>query len=92
MILIVSFPNSRRTAWLIWSVLLSQGVSHAFSKAYQHVCALGSVLQMALTALDWLYHRVPRIHAVSTYLVEPGNDQVCRLLMRKVMLIKDTEG
>lgn len=47
---------------------------------------------MALTALDWLYHRVPSIHTVSMYLVEPGNDQVCRLLMRKVMLIKGTQG
>lgn len=86
------FPAHTELPWLIWSVLLSQGVSHAFSKAYHHVCALGSVLQMALTALDWLYHRVPSIHTVSTYLVEPGNDQVCRLLIRKIMLIKGTQG
>lgn len=76
------FPQ--RKVWLIWSILLSQGVSLAFSKAYHHVCTLENVLQMTLTALDWLYPRVSSIHAVTTYLVEPGKDQVCSLLIMQL--------
>ncbi|XP_019477410.1 EF-hand calcium-binding domain-containing protein 5 [Meleagris gallopavo] len=83
--------QSEKTIFLTHEISFYQGVSHAFSKAYQHVCALGSVLQMALTALDWLYHRVPSIHTVSTYLVEPGNDQTCDYALRR-MITTDSTG
>ncbi|POI30202.1 hypothetical protein CIB84_006048, partial [Bambusicola thoracicus] len=82
---------SEKTIFLTHEISFYQGVSHAFSKAYHHVCALGSVLQMALTALDWLYHRVPSIHTVSTYLVEPGNDQTCDYALRR-MVTTDSTG
>lgn len=82
---------SEKTIFLTHEISFYQGVSHAFSKAYHHVCALGSVLQMALTALDWLYHRVPSIHTVSTYLVEPGNDQTCDYALRR-MATTDSTG
>lgn len=74
------FPKSYGTVWLIWRILLSQGVSHAFSKAYHHICTLENVLQMTVTALDWLYPRASSIHTVTMYLVEPGKDKVRRLL------------
>ncbi|OXB73352.1 UNVERIFIED_CONTAM: hypothetical protein H355_017006 [Colinus virginianus] len=83
--------QSEKTIFLSHEISFYQGVSHAFSKAYHHVCALGNVLQMALTALDWLYHRVTGIHAVSTYLVEPGNDQVCGYALRR-MITADSTG
>ncbi|XP_042685902.1 EF-hand calcium-binding domain-containing protein 5 [Centrocercus urophasianus] len=83
--------ENEKTIFLTHEISFYQGVSHAFSKAYQHVCALGSVLQMALTALDWLYHRVPSIHAVSMYLVEPGNDQTCDYALRR-MIATDSTG
>uniref|UniRef100_A0A669PHN5 EF-hand calcium binding domain 5 n=1 Tax=Phasianus colchicus TaxID=9054 RepID=A0A669PHN5_PHACC len=83
--------QSEKTIFLTHEISFYQGVSHAFSKAYQHVCALGSVLQMALTALDWLHHRVPSIHAVSTYLVEPGNDQMRDYALRRT-ITTDTTG
>ncbi|NXJ09216.1 EFCB5 protein, partial [Odontophorus gujanensis] len=83
--------QSEKTIFLSHEISFYQGVSHAFSKAYHHVCALGNVLQMALTALDWLYHRVPSIHTVSMYLVEPGNDQTCDYALRR-MITTDSTG
>ncbi|XP_021271614.1 EF-hand calcium-binding domain-containing protein 5 isoform X2 [Numida meleagris] len=80
-----------KTIFLTHEISFYQGVSHAFSKAYHHVRALGSVLQMALTALDWLYHKVPSIHTVSTYLVEPGNDQTRDYALRR-MITTDSIG
>lgn len=71
-------PKSCGAVWLIWRILLSQGVCHAFSKAYDFICVRENVLQVAVTALDWLYPRTPSIHAVTTYLVAPGKDEVCR--------------
>lgn len=57
-------------------VLLPQGVSHAFSKAYHHVCTLENIMQVALAALGWLHPRSPTIRVVTTYLMEPGRDKV----------------
>ena len=72
--------KSYGTVWLISRILLSQGVSHAFSRAYHHICTLENVLQMTVTAVDWLYPRAPSIHTVIMYLVEPRKDKVCRSL------------
>ncbi|XP_072209734.1 EF-hand calcium-binding domain-containing protein 5 [Excalfactoria chinensis] len=83
--------QSEKTIFLTHEISFYQGVSHAFSKAYHHVCALGSVLQMALTALDWLHHRVPSIRTVSMYLVEPGNDQTRGCALRR-MITTDSTG
>ncbi|XP_065588303.1 EF-hand calcium-binding domain-containing protein 5 [Cyrtonyx montezumae] len=85
------WDQSEKSIFLSHEISFYQGVSHAFSKAYHHVCALGNVLQMALTALDWLHHRVPSIHAVSTYLVEPGSDQTCDYALRR-MITTDSTG
>uniref|UniRef100_A0A8B9CL34 EF-hand calcium binding domain 5 n=1 Tax=Anser brachyrhynchus TaxID=132585 RepID=A0A8B9CL34_9AVES len=73
--------QSEKTIFLTHEISFCQGVSLAFSKAYHHVRTLENVLQMTLTALDWLYPRVPSIHTVITYLVEPGKDQVRSLLI-----------
>ncbi|NXN74604.1 EFCB5 protein, partial [Himantopus himantopus] len=67
-----------------------QGVSHAFSKAYHHICTLENVLQMTVTALDWLYPRAPSIHAVVMYLVEPGKDKTCDYALRKMITTDNT--
>lgn len=69
-------PKLCEIVGLTWRILLSQGVCHAFSKAYHHICMREHVLQVAVTALDWLYPRTPSIQAVTTYLVEPGTDKV----------------
>ncbi|KAM9272452.1 EF-hand calcium-binding domain-containing protein 5 [Morus bassanus] len=79
-----------KTIFLTHEISFYQGVSQAFSKAYHHVCRLENVLQMTVTALDWLYPRAPSIHAVTTYLVEPGKDKTCDFALRKVITTDNT--
>ncbi|XP_072738569.1 EF-hand calcium-binding domain-containing protein 5 isoform X2 [Ciconia boyciana] len=79
-----------KTIFLTHEISFYQGVSQAFSKAYHHVCRLENVLQMTLTALDWLYPRAPSIHTVITYLVEPGKDKTCDYALRKVITTDNT--
>ncbi|KFV69547.1 EF-hand calcium-binding domain-containing protein 5, partial [Dryobates pubescens] len=67
-----------------------QGVSRAFSKAYLHICILENVLQIAVTALEWLYPRAPSIHTVSMYLVEPGKDKPWDYALRKMVTTHNT--
>nr|XP_009918270.1 PREDICTED: EF-hand calcium-binding domain-containing protein 5 [Haliaeetus albicilla] len=80
-----------KTIFLTHEISFYQGVSHAFSKAYHHICTLENVLQMTVTALDWLYPRAPSIHTVITYLVEPGKDKTWDYALRK-MLTTDNTG
>ncbi|KAI6074369.1 EF-hand calcium-binding domain-containing protein 5 isoform X1 [Aix galericulata] len=82
--------QSEKTIFLPNEISFCQGVSLAFSKAYHHVCTLENVLQMTLTALNWLYLRVPSIHTVTTYLVEPGKDQTCDYALRKMITTDNT--
>ncbi|XP_062448801.1 EF-hand calcium-binding domain-containing protein 5 [Rhea pennata] len=74
-----------KTIFLTHEISFYQGVSHTFSKAYHHVCALENILQVTLTALDWLYPRAPNIHTVITYLMEPGQDKTYDYALRKVI-------
>ncbi|NXG54581.1 EFCB5 protein, partial [Hemiprocne comata] len=67
-----------------------QGVSRAFSKAYHHLCMLESVLQMTVTALDWLYSQAPSIHTVTLYLVEPGKAETCGYALHKMITTDNT--
>ncbi|NXO79770.1 EFCB5 protein, partial [Sitta europaea] len=60
---------------LTHEITFYEGVCHAFSKAYHHICMQENILQVAVSALDWLYPRTPSIHAVTTYLVAPGKDK-----------------
>ncbi|XP_074746587.1 EF-hand calcium-binding domain-containing protein 5 [Strix uralensis] len=76
-----------KTIFLTHEISFYQGVSHAFSKAYHHICTLENVLQMTVTALDWLYPRAPSIHAVVMYLVEPGKDKIQDYALRKMITI-----
>ncbi|NXG23002.1 EFCB5 protein, partial [Grallaria varia] len=70
-----------KTIFLTPEIIFYQGVSHAFSKAYHHICMRENVLHMAVTALDWLYPRTPSIHTVTLYLVEPGKDKaLCKMI------------
>ncbi|XP_013052027.3 EF-hand calcium-binding domain-containing protein 5 isoform X1 [Anser cygnoides] len=82
--------QSEKTIFLTHEISFCQGVSLAFSKAYHHVRTLENVPQMTLTALDWLYPRVPSIHTVITYLVEPGKDQTCDYALRKMITTDNT--
>ncbi|NXK97488.1 EFCB5 protein, partial [Formicarius rufipectus] len=65
-----------KTIFLTHEIIFYQGVSHAFSRAYHHICTRENVLQVAVTALDWLYPRTPSVHTVTMYLVEPGKDKL----------------
>ncbi|NXX27133.1 EFCB5 protein, partial [Nicator chloris] len=67
--------QSENSIFLTHEITFYEGVSHAFSKAYHHICMRENVLQVAVTALDWLYPRTPSIQAVTTYLVAPGKDK-----------------
>ncbi|RMC10702.1 hypothetical protein DUI87_12413 [Hirundo rustica rustica] len=64
-----------KSIFLTHEITFYEGVCHAFSKAYHHVCMRENVLQVAVTALDWLYPRTPSIQTVTTYLVAPGKDK-----------------
>ncbi|NXE52089.1 EFCB5 protein, partial [Casuarius casuarius] len=77
--------EGEKTIFLTHEISFYQGISHAFSKAYHHVCTLENILQVTLTALDWLYPRAPNIHTVTTYLMEPGQDKTCDYALRKVI-------
>ncbi|NXR76672.1 EFCB5 protein, partial [Pycnonotus jocosus] len=65
----------QKSIFLTHEITFYKGVCHAFSKAYHHICMQENVLQVAVTALDWLYPRTPSIHAVTAYLVAPGKDK-----------------
>ncbi|NWU07163.1 EFCB5 protein, partial [Cephalopterus ornatus] len=70
-----------KTIFLTHEIIFYQGVSHAFSKAYHHICTRENVLQMAVSALGWLYPRTPSIHTVTMYLLEPGKDKaLCQMI------------
>ncbi|KFP92609.1 EF-hand calcium-binding domain-containing protein 5, partial [Apaloderma vittatum] len=79
-----------KTIFLTHEISFYQGVAHAFSKAYHHVCMLENVLQMTVTALDWLYPRAPSIHAVVMYLVEPSKDKTWDYALRKMITLDNT--
>ncbi|NXF50020.1 EFCB5 protein, partial [Oceanites oceanicus] len=79
-----------KTIFLTHEISFYQGVSQAFSKAYHHVSRLENVLQMTVTALDWLHPRAPSIHTIITYLVEPGKDKTCDYALRKVITTDNT--
>ncbi|XP_048180297.1 EF-hand calcium-binding domain-containing protein 5 [Corvus hawaiiensis] len=72
-----------KSIFLTHEITFYEGVCHAFSKAYHHICMRENVLQVAVTALDWLYPRTPSIHTVTTYLVAPGKDKnyaLCKMI------------
>ncbi|NXS74876.1 EFCB5 protein, partial [Pandion haliaetus] len=79
-----------KTIFLTHEISFYQGVSHAVSKAYHHIRTLENVLQVTVTALDWLYPRAPSIHAVIMYLVEPGKDKTWDYALRKKMTTDNT--
>nr|XP_009671286.1 PREDICTED: EF-hand calcium-binding domain-containing protein 5 [Struthio camelus australis] len=79
-----------KTIFLAHEISFYQGVSHAFSKAYHHVCTLENVLQVTLTALDWLYPRAPNISTVIVYMMEPGQDKTCDYALRKMITTDHT--
>ncbi|NXA97722.1 EFCB5 protein, partial [Melanocharis versteri] len=72
-----------KSIFLTHEITFYEGVCHAFSKAYHHICMRENVLEVAATALDWLYPRTPSIHTVTTYLVAPGKDKnhaLCKVI------------
>ncbi|NWV91266.1 EFCB5 protein, partial [Machaerirhynchus nigripectus] len=72
-----------KSIFLTHEITFYEGVCHAFSKAYHHICMRENVLQVAVTALDWLNPRTPSIHTVTTYLVAPGKDKnyaLCKMM------------
>nr|XP_041575931.1 EF-hand calcium-binding domain-containing protein 5 isoform X2 [Taeniopygia guttata] len=75
--------QSHKSIFLTHEITFYEGVCHAFSKAYHQICMRENVLQVSVTALDWLYPRTPSIHAVTTYLVAPGKDKnyvLCKVI------------
>ncbi|NWX26801.1 EFCB5 protein, partial [Notiomystis cincta] len=72
-----------KSIFLTHEITFFEGVCHAFSKAYHHICMMENILQVAVTALDWLYPRTPSIHTVTIYLVAPGKDKnyaLCKVI------------
>ncbi|NXI49053.1 EFCB5 protein, partial [Chloroceryle aenea] len=79
-----------KTVFLFHEISFYQGVSHAFSKAYHRICALENLLQLTVTALDWLHPRAPSIHAVTVYVVELGKDKTWNYALRKMITTDNT--
>ncbi|NXR38989.1 EFCB5 protein, partial [Zosterops hypoxanthus] len=65
----------QKSIFLTHEITFYQGVCHAFSKAYHLICMRENILQVAVTALDWLYPRTPSIQAVTIYLVASDKDK-----------------
>ncbi|XP_010220255.1 PREDICTED: EF-hand calcium-binding domain-containing protein 5 [Tinamus guttatus] len=84
------WDECEKTIFLTHEISFYQGVSHAFSNAYHHVCTRENILQEMLTALDWLYSRTSNIHTVITYFVEPGQDKTCDYALRKMITADHT--
>ncbi|NXD81592.1 EFCB5 protein, partial [Halcyon senegalensis] len=78
------------TVFLSHEISFYQGVSHAFSKAYHHICTLENVLQLTVAALDWLCPRAPSIHTVTVYVVELGKDKTWNYALRKMITADNT--
>ncbi|NXS35187.1 EFCB5 protein, partial [Pomatostomus ruficeps] len=78
-----------KSIFLTHEITFYEAVCHAFSKAYHHICMRENVLQVVVTALDWLYPRTPSIHTVTVYLVAPGKDKNCALCK---MITADNTG
>ncbi|NXM91008.1 EFCB5 protein, partial [Oenanthe oenanthe] len=71
--------KDEKSIFQIHEITFYEGVCYAFSKAYHYICMQENVLQVVVTALDWLYPRTPSIQAVTTYLVAPEKDKDCAL-------------
>uniref|UniRef100_A0A8C3XR49 EF-hand calcium binding domain 5 n=1 Tax=Chelydra serpentina TaxID=8475 RepID=A0A8C3XR49_CHESE len=69
-----------QTIFLTHEISFYQGVSHVFSEAYHHVRTLENIMQVAFTAVGWLCTRAPTICNITTYLLEPAD-----YLLRKMM-------
>ncbi|NXF34989.1 EFCB5 protein, partial [Nyctibius bracteatus] len=82
--------RSEKTIFLTREIGFYQGVSHAFSEAYHHICTLENVLQITVTALDWLYPRAPSIHTITMYLVEPRKGKTWDYVLRKMITTDNT--
>ncbi|NXQ78699.1 EFCB5 protein, partial [Nyctibius grandis] len=82
--------QSEKSIFLTHEISFYQGVSHAFSKAYHHIRTLENVLQITVTALDWLYPRAPSIHTITTYLVEPHEGKTWDYALRKMITTDNT--
>ncbi|XP_030318546.1 EF-hand calcium-binding domain-containing protein 5 [Calypte anna] len=82
--------QSEKAFILTHEINFYQGVSRAFSKAYHHICTMENILQMTVTALDWLYSWAPSIHTVTVYLVEPGEDKTCGYTVHKMITTDNT--
>ncbi|NXU35389.1 EFCB5 protein, partial [Drymodes brunneopygia] len=75
--------QSHKSIFLTHEITFYEGVCHAFSRAYHHICMRENVLQVAVKALDWLCPRTPSLDAVTTYLVTPGKDKnyaLCKVI------------
>ncbi|NXY84683.1 EFCB5 protein, partial [Alcedo cyanopectus] len=79
------------TVFVPHEISFYQGVCHAFSKAFHHICTLENVIQLSATALDWLYPRAPGIHTVTGYLVQLGKDKTQDYALHKVIPADNTE-
>ncbi|NXU50393.1 EFCB5 protein, partial [Turnix velox] len=85
------WDQSEKTIFLTHEIRFYQGVSHAFSKAYHHICTVENILKTTITALELLYPKAPSIHTVTLYLMEPGKDKMHDYALRK-MLATDNTG
>ncbi|XP_075760715.1 EF-hand calcium-binding domain-containing protein 5 isoform X4 [Pelodiscus sinensis] len=74
-----------QTIFLTHEIRFYQGVSHVFSDAYHHVRTLENILQVAFTAVGWLFTRAPTIRNITMYLVEPGKDKAGDYVLRMTM-------
>ncbi|KAJ7309104.1 hypothetical protein JRQ81_008432 [Phrynocephalus forsythii] len=68
-----------------------QGVANSFSIAYHHIRTRDSLMQVILTALEWLSGRGLALQSITAYFMEPGESRVYDYTLRKV-LTSDLKG
>ncbi|XP_043861226.1 EF-hand calcium-binding domain-containing protein 5 [Dromiciops gliroides] len=79
--------SSRKNIFLTHEISFYQGVANAFSIAYHYIHSREHILHVIATAAGWLRIVAPGIRNITTFLVDPGQDQDSDYVLRKIMYL-----
>ncbi|KAM6463169.1 EF-hand calcium-binding domain-containing protein 5 isoform 2-T2 [Liasis olivaceus] len=77
-------PNEK-TIFVPHEIRYYQGIAHSFSKAYHHIRTQRSLLQVIITAVEWLSGQAPGLRNITAYFMEPGDNRMQDYTLRKAM-------
>ncbi|XP_015222992.2 EF-hand calcium-binding domain-containing protein 5 [Lepisosteus oculatus] len=81
-----------RNIFLRHEIDFYQGVSSAFSMAFQHILTQRNILRIVDSATYWLHSRVLGVHNITTYLMESTGEQGGSYALRKMMMMDSETG